>query len=274
MLIDLHTHSIASDGTEEPAEVMRAAAAAGLDIVGLSDHDTTLGWDEAERAAAALGLGFVPGVEVSARHKGTSVHLLALWPSRDDPDFAGMLLRTREGRVDRARKMVALLAEDYSLEWDAVASKADGAETIGRPHIADALVEAGVVATRDGAFVDLLGQDSPYYVPHYAPEIAEAVGCVRRAGGVPILAHPAAVGRGFVASDGLVESLAGMGLIGIEVDHRDHSEAQRERLAALATRLGLVRTGSSDYHGAGKLNRLGENLTDPEAFEALREARG
>jgi predicted metal-dependent phosphoesterase TrpH len=274
MRIDLHVHSTASDGTEGPAEVMRAAAEAGLDVVGLSDHDTTLGWEEAKAEAAMLGIEFAPGVEVSTRHAGRSIHLLALWPSADDAAFASMLARTREARVERARQIVSLLAEDYSLEWDAVASKAERAETIGRPHIADALVDVGVVPTRDAAFEELLSRDSPYYVPHYAPEVADAVACVRAAGGVPVLAHPGADGRGLVVPDALIVALASEGLVGLEVDHRDHSEVQRERLAALAARLGLVRTGSSDFHGAGKQNRLGENLTSPEAYAALKAARG
>ncbi len=273
MRIDFHTHSTASDGTETPAEVMRAAVAAGLDVIGLCDHDTTLGWVEATAEAAALGLEFVPGVEVSTRHAGRSIHLLALWPSIDDAAFVQMLAKTREARVERARQIVSLLAEDYALEWDSVASKAEGAETIGRPHIADALVEAGVVTTRDTAFDDLLGSDSPYYVPHYAPEVGDAVETVVEAGGVPVLAHPGADGRGAVVPDSLIEALVGRGLVGLEVDHRDHSAAERERLVGLVVRLGLVRTGASDYHGTGKQNRLGENLTTPEAYAALQAAR-
>ena len=272
MRIDLHTHSTVSDGTDTPAEVMWAAAAAGLDVIGLSDHDTTQGWAEAAAAAATLGSQFIPGVEVSTRHAGRSIHLLALWPSADDAAFVQMLAKTREARVERAKQIVFLLAEDYSLEWDSVLSRAETAETIGRPHIADALVDMGVVPTRDDAFSDLLGNDSPYYVPHYAPEVGDAVELVLEAGGVPVLAHPGADGRG-VVPDSVIESLVGRGLVGLEVDHRDHSAAQRERLAGLADRLGLVRTGSSDYHGSGKQNRLGENLTTPEAYAALGAAR-
>ncbi|MCJ7827500.1 MAG: PHP domain-containing protein [Demequinaceae bacterium] len=273
MRIDPHSHSTASDGTESPAEVMRAAARVGLDVIGLSDHDTTQGWGEATAEAAALGLGFIPGVEVSCRHDGKSIHLLALWPSGEDPEFLAMLERTRDSRVERARQIVDLLAQDYELDWDAVISKAPNAETIGRPHIADALVDIGVIADRDAAFIALLGTDSPYYLPHYAPEIADAIAIVRGAGGVPVLAHPGADDR-TVTSDDLIVELASQGLVGLEIDHREHSEAQKARLAALASRLSLIRTGASDYHGAGKQNRLGENLTSPEAYEALQEARG
>lgn len=272
MRIDPHTHSTASDGTDQPAEVVRAAARERLDVLGLADHDTTAGWAEASREAGSLGLGFIPAVEVSCRHQGSSIHLLSLWP-REDPGFLAMLEKTRTARVDRAREIVSRLARDYHLNWEGVASQTRNAETIGRPHIADALVEIGVVPHRDAAFAELLSTHSPYYVPHYAPEIEEALAVVRSAGGVPILAHPGAEGRTAVPDELIVE-LAGRGLVGLEVDHRDHSEPQRERLSALADRLGLIRTGSSDYHGSGKQNRLGENLTSPEAYEALLEARG
>lgn len=252
---------------------MRSAAEAGLDVIGLSDHDTTQGWPEAAVEAADLGLEFVPGVEVSCQRAGRSIHLLVLWPSGEDPDFLAMIERTRVARVDRARQIVALLSEDYELDWDRVALRAENAETIGRPHIADALVDIGAVSDRDEAFVSLLGTHSPYYRPHYAPEIADALAVVRAAGGVPILAHPGAEGRTLV-SDDVITDLAARGLVGLEIDHRDHSEAQKARLAGLAQRLRLIRTGASDYHGSGKKNRLGENLTSPEAFEALREVRG
>ena len=273
MPIDLHTHSDRSDGTEAPAEVIWAAAVAGIDIVGLADHDTTAGWGEAERACATLGIEFVPAVEVSCRWSGMSVHLLALWPSGADEQFLAIIARTRQARIGRAREIVALLGKDFPLDWEGVVARSTSAATVGRPHIADALVDAGVVATRDAAFADLLGSDSPYYVPHYAPEVSDAVTAVVAAGGVPVLAHPGADGRGRVLPDEAIEALAANGLVGIEVDHRDHSDAQRERLAALASGLGLVRTGSSDYHGTGKLNRLGENITSPEAFARLLAAR-
>ena len=272
MRIDPHTHSTASDGTDEPAGVIRAAAREGLHVVGLADHDTTAGWAEASREAAIVGLDLIPAVEVSTRHEGSSIHLLALWP-REDPAFLSMLEKTRTARIDRARQIVSRLAEDFDLEWTRVASKAQDAETVGRPHIADALVDLGVVPHRDAAFAELLAIHSPYYVPHYAPEVEEAVAIVRSVGGVPVLAHPGAKGR-TVVSDDLIAALVGCGLVGLEVDHRDHSDHQKARLSRLADRLGLIRTGGSDYHGSGKQNRLGENLTSPEAYGLLVEARG
>lgn len=272
MRIDPHTHSTASDGTDAPAQVMRAAAQEGLDVIGLADHDTTAGWIEASQEADSQELGFIPAVEVSCTHEGSSIHLLSFWP-REDPGFLLMLERTRTARGGRAREIVSRLAQDFNLDWDRVASKAANAETIGRPHIADALVEIGVVPNRDDAFADLLSTRSPYYVPHYAPEIKEAITVVRSAGGVPVLAHPGAEGR-TVVSDELIVELAGCGLVGLEVDHRDHSDAQKARLAGMADRLGLIRTGGSDYHGSGKQNRLGENLTLEDAYRKLLDARG
>lgn len=272
MRIDLHTHSTVSDGTETPAEVMIAASEAGLDVVALTDHDSVLGWGEASDEASRLGLEFVPGVEVSCRHHGVSIHVVALWP-RLDGEFVVMLNETRAARRDRARTMVELIARDHPITWDDVVARASAAETVGRPHIADALVDAGVTPNRDEAFVDLLGSESAYYVPHYAPEVHEAIRCVRLAGGVPVFAHPGADGRGKTVPEAVIMSMATAGLVGLEVDHRDHSAEQRERLAEIAGRAGLIRTGSSDYHGTGKLNRLGENLTTPKAFRALAAAR-
>jgi len=271
--IDLHTHSTMSDGTETPAQVMRAAAAAGLDVVALTDHDTLAGWDEAEAEADAVGVRFVPGVEISSKHRGVSVHLLAYWPRPEDSELRAMMARPRDARVDRAREIVGKIARDYPITWEAVAAHEESAETVGRPHIADTLVSAGLVSDRDAAFSEILRDGSPYYVPHYAPDVIEVVRAVRGAGGVSAFAHPGADGRGRVVPTSVIEAMAGAGLVGIEVEHRDHSDGQRERLARIAERLGLVPLGASDYHGTGKLNRLGENLTSPEALAALEAAR-
>lgn len=273
MRIDLHTHSRVSDGTEAPAEVMRAAAAAGLDVVALTDHDSVSGWREAELAAAECGVAFVPGIEVSCRHSGISIHLLGYWPQPQAPAFTRMIAQTRDARVERAQQMVHRVAADYPVTWDEVLIHASSADTVGRPHIADALVAAGHFPSRDAAFAGVLANHSKYYVPHYAPDVVDAIHTLRASGGVPVFAHPGADARGRVVPDSVIELMADAGLAGLEVDHRDHSPQQRERLAALADRLGLLRTGSSDYHGAGKLNRLGENLTSPDVFEALKAQR-
>ena len=273
MRIDLHTHSIESDGTGTPAQVMREAAAAGLDVVALTDHDTVAGWDEAAGAAADAGVTFVPGIEVSCHHHGITVHLLSYWHRADDEDVQAMLDITRKGRVGRAREMVARLGVDYPVTWDDVLEFAGEGTTVGRPHIADALVSKGVVPDRSAAFETILVPGSRYYVPYLSPEVGTAVRTMRAAGGVPVFAHPGAEARGRIVTTSVIESMAQQGLVGLEVDHRDHDEAQKVRLTRIADRLGLVRTGSSDYHGTGKPNQLGENLTTPEAFQALIEAR-
>jgi len=274
MRIDLHTHSAVSDGTGAPAQVMREAAEAGLDVVALTDHDSIDGWEEAAAEADSLGLRFVPGIEVSAKDRWVSIHMLAYWPRGDDAALASFMDRTRQSRVIRAQTMVERIAIDYPLAWEDVVAHAGDAATVGRPHIADALVARGHFEDRSAVFEDVLHNRSRYYVPHYAPDVHDAVRSIRAAGGVPVFAHPGAHARGRVVPDRVIASLAAAGLAGLEVDHRDHDADAVARLSALAARHGLVRTGSSDYHGTGKPNRLGENLTSEESFEALLRQRG
>ncbi len=272
--IDLHTHSTVSDGTESPADVMRSAHAAGLDVVALTDHDSMAGLEDAADMAAAHGMSFVPGIEVSCRHNGVSIHLLAYWPDPSHSDIVSMLAATREARVERAREIVRRVGADYPLTWDRVLEFAGSADTVGRPHIADAMVAAGLFPSRDEVFAEVLAGNSAYYVPHYAPEVMDAIRTLRATGAVPVFAHPGADGRGRVVPTDVIEEMARVGLVGLEVDHRDHSGSQRLRLAEIADRLGLVHTGSSDYHGTGKLNELGENTTSEEALASLKAARG
>jgi len=267
--IDLHTHSSASDGTGAPGLVVAQAAQAGLDVVGLTDHDTTAGWDEARDAALVHGIALVRGTEMSARARGVSVHLLSYLQDPTEPALADELARIRGARERRAREIVDLLAVDHPIGWDDVVAQAGPGAVVGRPHIADALVAAGVLPDRSAAFTDLLATRSRYYVPYYAPSALDAVRLVRAAGGVPVLAHPGADGRGRTVPDAVLDELAAAGLAGLEVDHRDHSPEQRVRLRAVAARLGLLVTGSSDYHGTGKPNQLGENLTAPEVLDAI-----
>ena len=271
MLIDLHAHSTASDGTDPPAGVVRAAAAAGLDVVALTDHDTTAGWQDAAAEAPATGVTVVLGSEISARWDGISVHLLSYLQDPAHPALIAESERTRAARLVRARTMVELLGEDYGLTWEEVMAQTGADATVGRPHIADALVARGVVADRSAAFATMLVPSSRYYVPHYAPDAVDAVTAIRASGGVPVFAHPGADARGRVVPDAAVEQLAEAGLVGLEVHHRDHRPAQVERLAALADRLGLVVTGSSDYHGEGKPNVLGERTTSPDVLERIEE---
>ncbi|GAA1973328.1 PHP domain-containing protein [Isoptericola halotolerans] len=276
-MIDLHTHSRASDGTDSPRQVMEAASAAGLTTVALTDHDSTSGWAEAAACVGSTGVALVRGAEISTRvavpDGGISVHLLAYLHDPAHPALVAELARTRDDRLVRARTMVDRLAADFPLTWEDVVAHTHGDATVGRPHIADALVAAGVVGHRDEAFATMLHPGTPYYVPHYAPDTAEAVRAVLAAGGVPVMAHPRAGKRGRVVTEATIAELAEVGLAGIEVDHRDHDEADRARLRELAAELDLLITGSSDYHGAGKLNRIGENTTEPEVLAEI-ERRG
>ncbi len=275
MLIDLHTHSTESDGTLSPAEVVEAARDAGLDVVALTDHDTTGGWGQASAAVESTGVALVPGIELSCSSRGISVHLLGYLIDPAAPRLVEEIERARASRLTRARRMVELLAPDTGLTWDDVVAQTAPGATVGRPHIADALVARGVVSSRDEAFASLLASRGKYHVSHYAPDAVDAVTLVREAGGVPVMAHPLAGWRGRVVADGVIEQMADAGLAGLEVHHRDHDARATEHAADLAKRLGLLMTGSSDFHGDGKPNRLGEHTTDEEVLAAIeRRATG
>jgi len=273
--VDLHTHSSVSDGTEAPAELVRSAGAAGLGTVALTDHDSTAGWVDAAAAASEVGVTVIPGMELSTRYGWKSVHVLAyLFDPRDAP-LAAETARIREARRTRAEAMVARLAVDYDLTWEDVLAQTTPGATVGRPHIADALVHRGHVASRSDAFETLLHPRGGYYEPLYSPTPLEGVRLIRGAGGVPVLAHPATRGRGRVIQEDYLERLIAAGLFGFEVDHRENTEDGKDYLRELAGRHGLALTGSSDYHGAGKPNRLGENTTDPAVLRSIiAEATG
>ena len=274
-VIDLHTHSTASDGTDSPARLVEVAARAGITTLAITDHDTTSGWPEAAESAGRHQIGLVRGAEISALARtsgwGTGVHLLAYLHDPTHPDLLAETQRTRDDRTSRARRMVDLLGEDYTITWDDLLAQTKSGTTIGRPHIADALAAAGVVSDRDEAFATMLRPGTRYYVGHYAPDAVDAVRAVRAAGGVPVFAHPGADARGRIVPDSTIEELAAAGLAGLEVDHRDHTPDRRRRLREVAESLDLLVTGSSDFHGAGKKNRLGENTTEPEVLEAIAE---
>ncbi|MCS6712445.1 PHP domain-containing protein [Brachybacterium sp. EF45031] len=270
MRVDLHTHSSWSDGTDPVEGLLMRAREEGVDVVGLTDHDTTAGWADAARAVERTGVRVVPGIEVTTLGPRHSLHVLALLvdPSPDTP-LAQMLSGSRSSRDTRARRMVERLAVDFPITWDDVqAQRATHDTTVGRPHIADALVAAGVVPSRDAAFAGPLAAGGPYYVPHAAPRAADAVRAITAAGGVAVLAHPSARSTTGLAEE-LVEELVEAGLAGLEVDHREHDDATRVQLRRLSRRHGLLVTGGSDYHGSGKINRLGENLTQPDVLEAI-----
>ncbi|MFF5785168.1 PHP domain-containing protein [Streptomyces sp. NPDC012693] len=275
MRIDLHTHSTASDGTDSPADLVRNAAAAGLDVVALTDHDTTRGHAEAIEALPE-GLTLVTGAELSCRVDGIGLHMLAYLFDPEEPALLAERELVRDDRVPRARAMVDKLRElGVPVTWEQVARIA-GDGSVGRPHVAEALVELGVVPDVSGAFTpDWLADGGRAYVGKHELDPVEAIRLVKAAGGVTVFAHPLAVKRGQVLPEASIARLAEAGLDGIEVDHMDHDEATRARLRGLAKELGLLTTGSSDYHGSRKTCRLGEYTTDPEIYgEITRRAAG
>ncbi|MDH6180421.1 putative metal-dependent phosphoesterase TrpH [Microbacteriaceae bacterium SG_E_30_P1] len=267
--IDLHAHSAVSDGTETPAELVRAAVAAGIGTLAITDHDSTAGWVEAIETAAGTGITIIPGMELSTNYGPASVHMLAYLFDPLDGAIIAETARIREGRLHRAERIVERIAADYDLTWDDVLAEATDDSTLGRPHIADALVRKGYVPDRSAAFESILHWRSGYYEKYYAPSPLEGVRMIVAAGGVPVLAHPATHGRYRPMSDAVIRELADEGLFGLELDHRDNTEEGKRDLRQLAARYGLEITGASDYHGAGKPNRLGENTTAPEVLEKL-----
>lgn len=269
MRIDLHTHSTASDGDDSPAELMRAAKSAGLDVIALTDHDTVGGHAEAI-AALPAGLTLVPGAEISCRRDGVSLHLLAYLFDPSEPAFAKERELIRADRVRRAKAMVERCQQlGAPISWERVAAIA-GMGTIGRPHVAAALAEAGVVPDIASAFTrQWLGHGGRAFVDKRELDPVQAIRLARAAGGVTVFAHPAASSRGPIVRDEVIAEMAANGLAGIEVDHPDHDPPSRGRLRGLAHELGLLVTGSSDYHGTRKTTRLGENTTDPEVYAAL-----
>ncbi|HZF87686.1 PHP domain-containing protein [Streptomyces sp.] len=275
MRIDLHSHSTASDGTDTPAELVRNAAAAGLDVVALTDHDTTRGHAEAI-AALPPGLTLVTGAELSCRIDGVSMHMLAYLFDPEEPALLAERELVRDDRVPRAKGMIAKLNElGVPVTWEQVARIA-GDGSVGRPHVASALVELGVVATVSDAFTqDWLADGGRAFVGKHETDPFEAIRLVKGAGGVTVFAHPAAAKRGRTVPESAIAEMAAAGLDGIEVDHMDHDPDTRARLRGLAKELGLLVTGSSDYHGSRKTCVLGEYTTDPEVYgEITRRATG
>jgi predicted metal-dependent phosphoesterase TrpH len=269
--IDLHTHSRASDGTQSPAELVRAAVDAGLDVLAITDHDTSDGWAEAAATASEVGLTLVRGMELSTWFRGRGVHLLAYLPDPTYPPLVAELGRILGGRDARVPAMVDRLnGLGIPITQDDVRRAAGDAAATGRPHVADALVALGAVTDRDEAFLKYLAAGRPAYVGRYAGDLPEMVGIVADAGGVSVLAHPWGRHERSSLDEAALAELAELGLAGIEVDHQDHDAESRAALRAIARDLGLVATGSSDHHGAGKADHeLGVNTTDPEEFARL-----
>lgn len=272
MRIDLHTHSNRSDGTDSPTELIENAKAAGLDVVALTDHDHTGGWDEAQAAADRVGVELVRGIEISTKLEGRSVHLLGYDFDPHHADLAAELERVRDGRDNRLPKLVAKLNDlGYELSVDDVLQFAASAEKSGRPHVADALIAKGYFTHRDEVFNQLLEDGGKAYIPRYSSPLFHAVRLLKDAGGKAVVAHSWARNSRRVMTPAVFEELKATGLDGIEVDHVDHDAQARAGLAAIAHELDLVTTGSSDYHGTGKSAQfhLGANTTDPAQFARL-----
>ena len=274
MRIDLHTHSTVSDGTDTPAELMAVAARAGLSAVAITDHDTTAGWQAAAEAVPP-GLTLVPGAELSCvsvdeAGRGVSVHLLAYL---FDPESAALVAeqtRLRAERRSRLRAMADRLAADgLPVDADELLGSLPADAPAGRPHLARALMRAGLVRSVDEAFARFLGNGNGYYMPREDTAVEHAIDLIAAAGGVTVLAHPFASSRGRTVTPEVIRGLAARGLGGLEVDHPDHDLPTRERVGALADELGLLRTGSSDYHGTNKTIGIGQETTAGEQFEAL-----
>lgn len=269
-MIDLHTHTTCSDGTDSPFTLVKKALAAGITTLGVTDHDSTAGWAEAVTAIQPQ-IELVLGAEISClTTDGISVHMLGLLFDGEDREMQQMLADSRDTRLPRMRKMVELLSADgINISLDDVYRAAPEGATVGRPHLADALVANGVVASRDEAFLDLLNNESKYYVTHAAPTPEDAIRTIRKAGGVAVIAHPFASRRGQTITASTFADLVAAGLNGIEVHHRDQNAQEQEILLAIARELSLVTTGASDYHGTGKLNGLAENTTHRAQWEQL-----
>jgi len=280
--IDLHAHSSASDGTDTPAELMAAAVAAGLDVIAITDHDSTRGWDEAV-CARPEGLTLVRGAELSCAHRAapgpdgapgrrTSLHMLAYLFDPTAQAFVDERVRLREDRRRRGREIVErMIADGLPITWERVSELAgDGA--VGRPHMARVLVEQGAVASVNEAFDRYLRDSSRYFVDKADTDVFAAIALTLASGGAPVFAHPFARRRGRIVDEAVIADLAAAGLVGLEVDHPDHAPEDRDALRGIAANLGLIVTGSSDYHGTNKTTPLGAELTDPEQYEALAAA--
>lgn len=272
-MIDLHTHSSFSDGTDSPTTLINKALAAGVSTLALTDHDTVAGWSEAI-AHLRPGLDLVLGSEISCQTlEGISVHMLGLLFDPENQDLISVMAQTRDNRIGRMAKIIARLnAADFEISMEEVEAELSEGATLGRPHLADALITKGYFKTREEVFSELLHNSSPHYVAHRSPTPEEVIGLIKRAGGVAVIAHPMSSLRGRVVTAADFASYVAAGLDGIEVFHRDHSMENRELLLSIADEFGLVKTGSSDYHGSGKQNLLAENQTAPAEFERLEAA--
>lgn len=275
--IDLHSHTTVSDGTDSPDELLALARSIGLDVLAVTDHDTFDHLPAVRAAARREGVEIVEGMELSCELAGASVHLLAYGMDPHEPALLAEMARIRDGRTERLPRMLAKLAElGVPVTQEEVLAQVGEAPSIGRPHIADALVARGHVTSRDEAFQRFLADDGPAYVDRYHPDLRTGIDLVHGAGGLAVIAHPWGRASADVLTDAvLIDLVRHLRLDGFEVDHEDHNPEQRERLRALAGDLEALGTGSSDHHGTGKPQmQLGCNLTDPGVYAELRRRLG
>lgn len=271
MLIDLHTHTHISDGHDSPEQLVAHAKSTGLAVLAITDHDTVLGWQRLQQHDSPGDLTIVPGAEISCRTAaGMSVHMLGYLFDPHDPGLKDLMALTRDDRIPRMKKIITLLNEaDIDVTFDDVVRHSGSAATVGRPHLADALIERGVASTRNDAFARFLHNDSPFYVGHLAPTPEVAIAAIAAAGGVSILAHGLAGSRGATYSLDEIAALVESGLNGVEVDHRDHDGEARSALRELANSFDIFATGSSDYHGIDFGQRLAMEVTAPDVWEGI-----
>lgn len=269
-MIDLHTHSTVSDGTDSPRELINKAHAHGIEVIALTDHDSIAGWDEAISTLRS-GMDLVLGSEISCQTEdGISVHMLGLLFDPEHRELQEVLAQTRDNRFARMRRIITRLNDNgFEITMEEVLAQLSEGATLGRPHLADALIAKGYAENRNEIFEKWLHNNSPYYVSHYSPTPEQAIALIKSAGGVSVIAHPMASLRGRTVSVESFVSFVDAGLDGIEIFHRDHNGEQRELLEGIATDLSLIQTGSSDYHGLGKINELAENTTSREQWEEL-----
>jgi predicted metal-dependent phosphoesterase TrpH len=269
-MIDLHTHSNISDGTDSPSELINKAHSQGLTVLAITDHDSTGGWEEAVRALRP-GMDLVLGSEISCQAEGGfSVHMLGLLFDGENQPLQESMAKVRENRVGRMERIIAKLnGAGFEISMGDVLLELSEGATLGRPHLADALIKKGVAKSREEVFENLLHNNSKFYIPHYSPTPEEVIKMVKEAGGVVVIAHPFASLRGRTIDENAFEPMVEAGLDGIEIFHRDHTPDQREVLLRIAQEFDLVPTGSSDYHGQGKLNLLAEFTTSNENWERL-----
>jgi hypothetical protein len=256
-LIDLHTHSTASDGTDSPAELVARAAGLGLQALALTDHDTLAGFEEARLAAARTGLELVRGLELSTRRMeepdpaARSVHILGYFFAAPEPGFHDWLETLKDRRRERNRAMAQRL-QAMGLAVSLEDAEAEGRNITGRPHFAKVLIRKGYVRSYEQAFRELLGERCPAYVERADPSPQEGIGRIRAAGGLPVLAHAVRLSKSGAEEEAILRGFVEAGLAGLEVFHSDHDERCRSRYSQLAAKYGLAVTGGSDYHGAHK----------------------